>query len=336
MNSIPGYFAINQPRFLENMRVIDAKILQTLIFSLFLIAAAFCIPSASAGEPDWGQVPAKTIKTFYPGVASWDFMTGKDHGTGGNVVKKLEKACADCHVAKDGSYDIKSDKIISGELKKVETKEPLEQEPLAGMSGFKDVSVQAAYDAENIYLRFQWQGSGASVADPALKEADRVSIQLADKIKSFNDYGCFISCHDDQTGMPENRGEEKKLYGYFAKDKPRDKLDDYLSKGQFLDLWEASFAGNEIKTGDEYILEDRHEDKNDLSATGGFADGKYTVVVTRKLATGDTGDIVLKDGKAFSMGISIHDNKNKGRKHYTSFPLSVGLSVAGDVTAKKF
>ena len=70
------------------IRVIDAKTLQTLLLSLFLIAAAFFVSRASAGEPDWGQVPAKTVKSFYPGVASWDFMTGKDHGTGGNVIKK--------------------------------------------------------------------------------------------------------------------------------------------------------------------------------------------------------------------------------------------------------
>jgi len=84
------------------------------------------------------------------------------------------------------------------------------------------------------------------------------------------------------------------------------------------------------------VLESRHEDKNDLAATGSFEGGKYTVVITRKLATGDKGDIDLKDGKAFSVGISVHDNKNKGRKHYTSFPIAIGLSASGDVSAKKF
>jgi cytochrome c-type protein NapC len=306
-------------------------------WTAFLFLVVFFISNANAGEPDWGQVPAKTVKTFYPGVASWEFMTGKDHGTGGNVVKKLEKACADCHVAKDGAYDIKSDQIISGALKKSASKEPLEPEPVAGAKGFMDVSIQAAYDAEKIYLRFQWQGSGASAADPALKEADGVSIQIADKIKSFSDYGCFITCHDDQTGMPGNRGDEKKLYSYYADGKPQDKLDGYLAKGQIIDLWETLVKGKEVKAEDEYILESRHEDsKNDLTASGSFEGGKYTVVITRKLSTGDKGDIEFKDGKSFSIGISIHDNKNKGRKHYTSFPLSVGLSTAGDVAAKKF
>ena len=91
-----------------------------------------------------------------------------------------------------------------------------------------------------------------------------------------------------------------------------------------------------MKTEDQYVLESRHEDQNDLTATGSFKGGIYTVVITRKLSTGDKGDIALIDGKAFSIGISVHDNKNKGRKHYTSFPVSIGLSASGDVSAKKF
>ena len=59
-------------------------------------------------------------------------------------------------------------------------------------------------------------------------------------------------------------------------------------------------------------------------------------MITRKLSTGDKGDIELEDGKAFSAGISIHDNMHKGRHHYTSFPVSIGLSASGDITAKKF
>ena len=325
--------------FLMSAREIKAPITSITFLFILSILAVFCASNVKAAEIDWGQVEAKTIKTFYPGVSSWAFMKGKDHGTGGPPVKTYKKACADCHVGKTGEYDIDADKIITGELKKVKSGEPFEPEPLAGAKGFTDVLLQVAYDAENIYLRLQWQGSGASVADPSLAKddkADKISVQIANKIKTFKLYGCFITCHDNQTDMPENRGEEKKLYAYYAKDKP-DKLDGFLSKGQFMDLWVTSFEGTEVKTIDQYILQDRiKDDQNDLSATGSFEGGKYTVVITRKLSTGDAKDIELQDGKAFSMGISVHDNKNKGRKHYTSFPVSVGLSSSGDITARKF
>jgi len=308
-----------------------------------LILIFSCTSSVAAEEVDWGTIEAKTIKVFYPGQSSWQFMKGKDHGTGGPPVKTMKKSCAACHVGKTGEYDINADQIISGELKKVKTKKPLEPQPLSGMPGFKDVEFQTAYDAENIYMRFQWQGSGASVADPSLAQddkADRISVQIADKIKSFRDYGCFVTCHDDQEDMPKNRGEDVKLYGYYTRSKgeikPQEKLDGYYSKGQFIDLWIASFEGTEVKTDDEYILQDRiDDDQNDLSATGSFEGGQYTVVITRKLSTGDAADIELLDGKAFSIGVAIHDNKNTGRKHYTSFPVSIGLSTAADISAQK-
>lgn len=299
---------------------------------------------AAATEVDWGKVEANNIKVFYPGVASWEYLKDQDHGTGAAPVKTIKKACVDCHVGDTGEYDINSDSIISGELQKAKSKDPLEPQPIAGAKGLIDVAFQVAYDAENIYMRFQWPGSGASVADPALAKdhkADRLSIQIADKIKTFRMYGCFITCHDDQEGMPENRGAETHLYAYYSRDKkgnlkPQDKLDGYVSKGQFMDLWEASFAGSEVRTEDMYVLDDRHEDQNDLTATGGFENGTYTLVITRKLATGDAKDIVLSDGGKYSIGVAIHDDKNEGRKHYTSFPVSIGLSTAADISALKF
>lgn len=303
------------------------------------------VSNVSAAEVDWASIDGKTIKVFYPGVSSFDFLKGNDHGTGAAPVKTMKKACAECHVSKTGEYDINADKIIAGSLNKAKSGEPLEPEAMPGMPGFKEVELKAAYDAENVYLRFQWQGSGASVADPALAKddkADRISVQISDNISSFEKFGCFVTCHDDQTNMPANRGDEVKLYGYYTRNedgslKPQDKLDEHLSKGQFMDLWVLSFEGAEVKATDEYILQERaKDDKNDLAATGTFENGKYTVVVTRKLSTGDAKDIALKDGKSFNAGFSVHDNKNKGRKHYVSFPVSIGLSSPADIAARKF
>ena len=299
--------------------------------------------SATAAEVDWTKVETKNIKVFYPGVTSWEFLGDQDHGTGAAPVKTLKKACAECHVSDTGEYDINADKIIAGELNMAKSKAPLEPSPIAGAKGFLDVATQAAFDADNVYMRFQWAGSGASVADPSVEQdhkADKISIQIANKIKSFSDYGCFITCHADQEGMPENRGEETKLYAYYSRSKgvmqPQDKLNGYLANGQFMDLWEISFVGADVKSEDMHILQDRMDDNNDLTATGSFENGTYTVVIARKLSTGDANDITLTSGEAFSVGIAIHDNKNSGRQHYTSFPLTIGLSTAADISAKKF
>lgn len=316
----------------------------SIALSLLVMLAGLGPTGGMAADVDWSKVPVKQIKVFYPGQASWDFLKGQDHGTGAAPVKTIKKACAECHVGESGEYDVNADKIITGELMKSKSKEALEPQGMAGAKGFKDVAMQVAYDASNLYLRLQWEGSGASVADPSLAKddkADRVSIQIADKIKTFGMYGCFVTCHDDEDGMPENRGSEVTLYGYYTRDKnggvkDQATLDGYLSKGQFIDLIEAYFEGNEVKSGDMHILDKRHDDNNDVAATGSFEGGKYTVVITRKLSTGDKNDITLADGQAFDLAIAIHDNKNHGRRHYTSFPLSVGLSTAADVSAQKF
>jgi cytochrome c-type protein NapC len=308
---------------------------------LFLLSF-FCMPVVNAVELDWDKAETMTIKLFYAGVASWQYLKGEDHGEGADVVNKMKKNCQDCHISKDGVYDIRADQIVSGELKKLKSGESLEPQPVSGIEGYKDVSIQAAYDADNIYLRFQWQGAGASVADPSLAQdgrADRVSIQVANKIRSFRNYGCLMVCHDDQTGMPENKGEDVKLYGYYTRKKgnivAQEKLDSYLAKGQFVDMWTVHFEGEQVIASDQYVLQDRIDDQNDLSATGSFEDGQYTVVITRKLDTGDTGDVVLEDGKAFDLSAGIHDNGNKGRQHYTSFAVSIGLSKSADLEAYK-
>jgi len=298
----------------------------------------------AAADVDWSKVPVKQVKVFYPGQASWDFLRGQDHGTGAAPVKTIKKACAECHVGESGDYDVNADKIITGELMRSKSKQALEPQGETGAKGFKDVATQVAYDANNLYLRFQWEGAGASVADPSLEKddkVDRISVQIADKIKTFGMYGCFITCHDNEDGMPENRGSEVTLYGYYSRDKDgnvldQGKLDGFLSKGQFMDLIEAYFVGNEVKSGDMHVLDKRTEDNNDVTATGAFEGGKYTVVLARKLSTGDKNDIALTDGKAFDIAIAIHDNKNKERRHYVSFPVSVGLGAAADISAQKF
>lgn len=318
------------------------RIIRKLVCAGLMILSFSLSVSASAQDIDWDSVESTSIKTFYPGVASWDFVKGKDHGTGANPVIKGKKSCAVCHVNKKGKYDIASDEIISGELLGVDSEKPIEPKPIANMEGYKDVALQTAYDAENIYIRLQWLSAGSSFNDPTLTEnglTDRISIQFSNKIKTFNKYGCYISCHDDQKGMPKSRGGEQKLYGYYARSKgqakPAEKLAEYLSKGQFIDLWIAAFEGKKINTTDQYILEDRIDDQNDVTSTGGFADGKYTIVLQRKLATGDSHDIQLKEGSKVTVSIAIHDFLNHGRKHYTSFPVSIGLSATADINAKK-
>ncbi|MBD3649216.1 MAG: hypothetical protein HUJ31_17610, partial [Pseudomonadales bacterium] len=267
------------------------------------------------------------VKVFYPGVASWEFLLSGDHGQGAQRVRSMQKSCAECHVGDTGEYDIYADKIITGELEKSESGDALEPDPIEGQPGFKEVSVQVAHDAENIYVRLSWPGAEDSI----------VSMQVANQIKTFEAYGCYITCHDDQKDMPADN--DQTLYAYFThsgdKIAPQPRLDSHIEKQQFMDLWLGKFEGGKVSAEDEYILEARHDDNNDLSASGSFEGGINTVVLTRKLSTGDDKDIQLSDGSTFSIGIAVHDAGRESRFHHTSFPVSVGLGAGGDITSKK-
>jgi hypothetical protein len=98
---------------------------------------------------------------------------------------------------------------------------------VAGKSGYKDLAVQAAYDARNAYLRFQWKTDNAYAGtehqylrfdgkewkvwgypkldkpvhdgkQPGIYE-DRMSIMIDDgKVAGYANQGCWLTCHDGQ------------------------------------------------------------------------------------------------------------------------------------------
>jgi hypothetical protein len=150
---------------------------------------------ALAGPPDWAKVPAKTITVFYPGVASleWTF-TGTEHG-GARAIRKGE-TCAGCH------HDEASDmgkKIVTGQ--KLEP----DAASVKGKAPAIPVRVQAAYDAANFYLRFQWQpppGGEAKKMDQ--KSAVKLAVMLDDNKVEYGALGgCWAACHHDLRSMPD-------------------------------------------------------------------------------------------------------------------------------------
>ena len=132
-----------------------------------------------------------------------------------------------------------------------------------------------------------------------------------------------------------------KLYAFYTRTggwsdfKPKAELEE-LSKTGLLDVWEVEIEGKDVKTEDGWILEDRRNDeKADVNAEGSWADGKYSVVIKRKLKTNDPKDVQLKEGDTVSIAIAIHDDGAGNRRHYVSFPLQLGIGKGGDITAKK-
>jgi hypothetical protein len=60
-------------------------------------------------------------------------------------------------------------------------------------------------------------------------------------------------------------------------------------------------------------------------ARGEWQDGSYTVVIRRKLDTGQPDDKALKPGGIYQFGFSVHDFAAGKRAHHVSFPVSVSI-----------
>ncbi len=186
------------------------------------VALALSLPGTTwaAATVDWSNVPTKTVKLFYPGESTYNFLHSKAHKRG--AYRKVEKgaACLDCH---EGEEEDIGNKLAAGKR--------LESSPIKGKNGAVDLKIQAAYDAKRIYWRFVWKtqmnragymhdymqydgkkwafyggprssGKVRSGKEPALYE-DRLSIMLDDgSVPLFAQQGCWLTCHNGMRDQP--------------------------------------------------------------------------------------------------------------------------------------
>lgn len=193
--------------------------------ALFLGLALIGIGISQAADPakiDWSKIPVVKVPLFFPGQSSYEWLRSEEHKNAAKEVKRGD-ACLSCHDEKDAEKDM-GEKIVKGGR--------LEPTPVAGKSGYKELKVQAAYDAKNAYLRFQWKTDnpyagtehqylrfdgkewrvwGYPRLDKPVQEnkeqglyEDRMSIMLDDgKVAGFAKQGCWLTCHDGERDMPK-------------------------------------------------------------------------------------------------------------------------------------
>ncbi len=312
-----------------------------------LVAAAAGVLLALAGAaqaaPDWDKAPKKTITVFYPGTSSLEWTyTGTEHG-GARAMRKGE-TCASCHDAEAAEMG-----------KKMVTGQKLEPNAGAvkGKAGSIPVTVQAAYDASNLYVRFQWKqpaASGNKKMDE--KNAVKLAVMLDDnKVENGALGGCWASCHHDLRSMPDldpnspkharakeldirSDGPTKYLkesrtsvemkgkpLGGWDKAKTEAEYTKLLAEGKFLEMWQYR-SSESPRVG--YVLESRR-----LKSAPGLAEGKneggtWTVTFTRKLA-GGPGVHAIAAGKTYPIGFAIHDDHSNWRYHHVSLGYTLGL-----------
>src|SRR5574343_2099550 len=271
------------------------------IVSLAVAGAFMALGSQAAfAAPDWAKVGKSTIHVFHPGVAPIEWIQGKGEHSGASGLKKGE-ACAGCHV-EDGK--------LSLDLKRLASKE---MEPKSAPKTMTyPVAVQAAFDANNLYVRLTFKAP-AGAADKSDKDNELKATVLFpnDKVAMGEQVGCWATCHQDDKGMPKGSDSKSK----------------YVSGGAY-DLMQWASSG---KSADGSVTDKRNMTGGKAGATaeGAKAGDTYTVTFTRKLA----GNAVLAAGKAVPFGIAIHADNAAGRFHHVSFGHTIGLGTDGDVKA---
>lgn len=190
-----------------------------------LCLSAFAMGSALAADPatiDWSKIPSAQVPLFYPGQSSYEWLRSPAHERAAKETARGD-SCTSCHDETDAEKDLGEKLVKAGRL---------EPTPVAGKNGFVTLKVQAAYDATNAYLRFQWKTNnpfpgnehqylrydgkewkvyGRPKLDKPVQEGkepgiyeDRMSVMFDDgKVKGFAEQGCWLTCHDGQRDMPK-------------------------------------------------------------------------------------------------------------------------------------
>lgn len=285
-------------------------------------AAVLAMIAGPANAVDWSTVEGKDIVLFYPGQASWEWVLTQSDHSGAKKFREGKK-CRECHRGEESKIGAL---IVSGRK--------LEPHPIPGKRGSIGVNVKMAHDGQRLHIRLAWD-AGKRGASPKMnpKFESMVTVMIDDgHLASAKRAGCWGACHDDAIGMASAKGTPK-LTKYLAGSrtkitrqgggetyKPKADLDSMLSKGLFLEYWQARLnRGAAAVAVDGYILDKRHEiPAAGISADGKFDAGKWVTVLSRPLKAGLPGQKDIVPGKVYTLGFAIHDDFAEHRYHHIS------------------
>lgn len=253
--------------------------------------------SGAIAAPDWGKVEANQVFVFHPGVTPWQWVSSKGKHGGSRGLARGE-ACIGCHMeGKDLNLDM--------------TRLSTELEPVgAPKTMVYPVKVQAAYDAENLYLRLSFRPPVGGF-DKGDKENElKATVLLADPgVPLGNQVGCWATCHEDARTMPGANPQKTK----------------YVKDGSYA-LMQWASKGNTVSDGS--VTTDRKMSGGNAGVkVDSVKEGEgYTITFTRK----NPGE-----GKVVPIGFAIHADNASGRFHHISLGYNLGIGVDGDIKATK-
>jgi len=299
--------------------------------------------AADTANVDWSAIEAREVVLFYPGQASMEWaLKGSDHG--GKRAFVSGDRCFECH--EDEEVDI-GDLIVTGEK--------IEATPIEGKRGSIAVAIKAAYDADNLYLQFQWpDGEHAPVdfveggkMDPEnpIKLAVMLATDSEDdpKVEYAERAGCWQTCHIDvnyMPGQPENAeladsplASQLDLnlgYTKYLKES-RTKIEIDGKDGAKRGGWDKLKSEAEIQAAfDNGSFMDllRYKGGTGESEDGHILEQRimtWTVEMIRKLTSTMPGDVSMSSDQMYNIGFAIHDYYSSSRFHHVSLGLKLGF-----------
>ncbi|MBM3565503.1 MAG: hypothetical protein FJX42_05265 [Alphaproteobacteria bacterium] len=261
------------------------------------LLAAGPVAAADPASIDWSKVPAKTIKLFYPGQGSYQWLLSAEHKKGDKQVA-AGKSCASCHEGDEADI---GNKLVKGG--------PLEATPVPGKPGTIDLAVQAAYDDKNAYFRFRWKTQnnapgdiyplyrfdgqawkeyGQPVLDKEVREGkqpgiyeDRLTLMIDDgKVPNFAGQGCWLTCHDGMRDMKNFAGKDQVAANPLLGAQKRSDVRKYLTMTRIGEqaLWDKTKTAEEIaKLKADGVFVDLIQWRAHRSNPVGMADDGYVL-----------------------------------------------------------
>jgi len=146
----------------------------------------------------WDEVPALDVTLFLPGQASIEWIQdGSSHG-GGRAFSFGDR-CVWCHAGEEADIG-----ALATSAEKIETYD------LGDKRGHVPMAVQAAFDDDYLYMRFQWEaGEHAPLpfVDGGMMDPEneiKLTVSFADdRVDMADRGGCWASCHHDSAYMPD-------------------------------------------------------------------------------------------------------------------------------------
>jgi cytochrome c-type protein NapC len=284
-----------------------------------LLSLALSVPLMTrAAEPDWAKVKGRDITLFYPATMSWERLFTPRFHSGQTAYKEGTKNCVNCHgdldEAEMGKHLVKAGGFI-------------EPKPIADKPPSVKANVKVAHDADNFYVRVEFDPGAQPNAGMDKDFATKVAFMFDDgSVPEAARAGCWIGCHANLASMS---GPTITATKYLAETRTNmslsggDKLLDdaglaaLRAKGHVLEYWQARIKPDgSVSTVDGTVLEKRAEHPKALATSTAVKTGStWAVTFARKKAAG-AGYKEIVPGKTYTFSIALHAGHAAQRYHY--------------------